>query len=84
LFQPSHSRREKRRRGRGQGFRPPEFSVSQKHFLDITAFPLHPVSHCRPGNDEGAALAKGVIGEKFFKARQGEVLKGRQFQIFLN
>jgi hypothetical protein len=50
----------------GNATRPLDVSVLAKHFLDIPAFPLHLVGCCCVGNDKGAALATGAIGEKFF------------------
>jgi hypothetical protein len=39
-----------------------DFSVLEKHFLDIPAFPLHVVSHWADGDVEDAAFTSGLSG----------------------
>jgi hypothetical protein len=67
----------------GKATRPLDASVLAKHFLDIPAFPLHLVGCCCVGNDKGAALATGAIGEKFFKTCRVEGSKKLRLFNFL-
>jgi hypothetical protein len=59
----------------------PDFSILKKHFLVIPVFPPHPVACRSVGNDEGAALTGGVIGERFFEACRVEGSKTCHFQF---
>ena len=40
----------------------PRYSVLEKHFLDIPAFPLHVVSRWADGDVEDAAFTSGLSG----------------------